>query len=106
MARGGHNAEVTAIRIWMPDCGEAGVIIATRDDGARVEFRGEPYSLWKEGDQSPMIALHSLLKTVNISQLHCGEIETLTPWNIEWGAILALFESALSGSSTSEADGR
>ncbi len=84
-----------AIRLWMPDCGEAGVIVATRDDGVRVEFRGRPYSKWQIGENSEMAQLHEILKTVNISQLHCGEIETVTPWNSEWNLLNEMFSAAL-----------
>jgi hypothetical protein len=80
----------------MPDCGEAGVIIATRDDGVRVEFRGRPYHLWESNEDTPMSRLHSLLKRVNISQLHCSQAETVTPWHTEWAEVSEMFLSAIS----------
>lgn len=81
----------------MPECGEAGVIVATRDDGVRVEFRGRPYHAWTEDEDSAMFRLHSLLWRINISQLHCGEVETLTPWHPEWRDVNAMFVAALQG---------
>lgn len=110
-ARGAHNPHsprailarvirtiincMSSLKLWMPECGEDGVIIAVRGDGVRVEFRGRPYSLWEIGEDSPMSKLHSLLKTVNISQLHCGEVETMTPWNKEWPEVYRMFTRAL-----------
>ena len=81
----------------MPDCGEAGVIIATRDDGMRVEFRGNPYHLWAADEDTPMSRLHSALKRVNISQLHCSQPETVTPWHPEWEQVSSMFLQALAG---------
>ena len=85
------------INLYMPDCGEAGVIVATREDGVRVEFRGNPYHTWQEDEDTPMVRLHSLLKRINISQLHCGATETLTPWHPEWEEVNAMFNEALRG---------
>ena len=85
------------IKIFMPNCGEAGVIVATRDDGVSVEFRGRPYHTWDEDEDSAMSRLHSLLKRINISQLHSNEIETLTPWHPEWIEVSTMFEEALLG---------
>ena len=67
------------IRLYMPNGGEDGVIIATRNDGKCVEFRGNAYSKWIEGESSPMYVLHSSLKRINISNLHNDLIETVTP---------------------------
>lgn len=83
------------IKLHMPDCGEAGVIVATRDDGVRVEFRGNPYHAWTAEEDTPMVRLHNLLMRINISQLHCGEVETLTPWHPEWEDVNVMFNEAL-----------
>lgn len=83
------------IKLFMPDCGEAGVIVATRDDGVCVEFRGRPYHAWVEGEDTAMSHLHGLLKRINVSRLHSNEIETLTPWHPEWGEVAAMFERAM-----------
>jgi len=83
------------IKLFMLDCGEAGVIVATRDDGMRIEFRGNPYHAWEEDEDTPMSRLHCLLKKINISQLHCNGVETLTPWHSEWSDVLRMFEQAL-----------
>jgi hypothetical protein len=85
------------IKLHMPECGEAGVIVATRDDGVRVEFRGNPYHAWTVDEDTPMFRLHCLLKRVNISQLHCGEVEIVTPWHPEWEEVNAMFCAALRG---------
>lgn len=84
-----------SLTLQMPECGEAGVLIATRDDGVRVEFRGRPYHLWDEAEDSPMFRLHSLLRRINISQLHCGQAEVMTPWHPEWPEVSRMFEQAL-----------
>lgn len=85
------------IRLFMSDCGEAGVIIATREDGVRVEFRGNPYHTWEIDEDTPMFRLHTLLSRINISQLHCGAVETLTTWHPEWREVSEMFNQALCG---------
>jgi len=79
----------------MPSGGEEGVIIATRDDGMRVEFRGNPYSRWVENENSSMFVLHSSLQRIDISQLHNGVVEIVTPWHPEWKVVSELFETAI-----------
>lgn len=79
-------------RIFMPNGGEDGVIVVTRTDGVVVEFRGRPYSMWQIGEDSPMYKLHSSLVQINISQLHCCEIEVVTPWHSEWSIIRDMHE--------------
>lgn len=79
----------------MPSGGEDGVIIAIRDDDVRVEFRGSPYSKWNVNESSPMYQLHSSLRRIDISQLHNGEIEVVTPWHPEWKIVSELFDTAL-----------
>lgn len=94
------------IDLRMPRCGEDGVLIATRDDGQTVEFRGKPYSQWEIGDDSPFIQIHSVLERVNISALHCGETERVTSHNgffPEWEFVNSMFEAALQGE-VSDAD--
>ena len=81
------------IRLFMPQGGEAGVIIATNSNGERVEFRGSAYSTWTEHEDSAMFRLHSALKRVNISNLHADGIETVTPWHPEWTEVETLFDS-------------
>jgi len=83
------------IRLHMPRGGEDGVIVATRDDSVRVEFRGRPYSLWDIGEDTPMTHLHSSFLRINISNLHCNETETVTPWHDEWEIVAAMFNTAL-----------
>jgi hypothetical protein len=83
------------IQLYMPNCGQDGVIIAERNYAERVEFRGRPYHLWDIGEDTPMFHLHCLLKNVNISQLHCGQIETITQWHQEWSAVNNLFQRAI-----------
>ena len=85
-----------SIALYMPDCGELGVIVATRDDELRVELRGAPYHQWAANENTPMSRLHSLLKRINISQLHSNQVETVTPWHPEWEAVSAMFAEALS----------
>jgi len=79
----------------MPNGGEDGVIIANRDDGLRVEFRGRPYSLWNLDEDTPMTRLHSAFRRINVSNLHCDETETVTPWHDEWEVVNAMFDAAL-----------
>lgn len=88
---------MTYIRLYMPKGGEEGVILATLDDKYVVEFRGHPYSTWDEKEDSPMYAVHSAIKQANISDLHCGRVETITPWHSEWDAIYKLVFEALQG---------
>jgi hypothetical protein len=85
----------SSINLYMPRCGEDGVIIAIRQDGKRVEFRGRPYSKWDENEQSPMYDLHSCLKKINISNLHSEAIEVVTPWHPEWETVETMFNAAL-----------
>lgn len=72
------------IRIYMPNGGEDGVIIANFNDDKRIEFRGNPYSQWDESESSPMFKIHSMIKKANISNLHADGVETITPWHSEW----------------------
>jgi len=88
-------ARTPYIELYMPSGGEEGVIVATRDDGVRVEFRGRPYSQWDLGESTPMYRLHSLLRRVNISDLHNGETQVLTPWHTEWDEVCAFVSDAL-----------
>lgn len=83
------------IDLHMPRGGEDGVIVATRSDGAKVEFRGKPYSQWDVGENSPMYRLHASLVRVNISTLHCSEVENVSAWHEEWPIVNAMFEAAL-----------
>lgn len=83
------------IRLHMPNGGEDGVIVATRDDGKRVEFRGRPYSKWEIDENSQMYELHAHLKRIDVSNLHCDQVETVTPWHPEWEAISKMFNNAL-----------
>ncbi|MDB6082227.1 MAG: hypothetical protein JWN43_108 [Gammaproteobacteria bacterium] len=84
-----------SIHLYMPRCGADGVIVATRDDGVRVEFRGAAYSDWDLGEDSPMYRLHSCLRRINISELHCGNVETVTPWHDEWEEVRGMFEAGM-----------
>jgi hypothetical protein len=69
-------------RIYMPKCGEVGVIIATCiETGFVVEFRGTPYSQWTEGESSDFCKVHDSFKRVDISRLHSDEVETITEWH-------------------------
>lgn len=86
---------MAAIALIMPRCGEDGVIIATRSDGVRVEFRGRPYSRWEIGEDTPMYHLHSCLQRVNISDLHCGLEQVVTSWHPEWLTVMRMFNEAL-----------
>ena len=83
------------IRLYMPNGGEDGVIVAIRNDNKCVEFRGNAYSKWGEGENTPMYALHSLIKRANISNLNSDVVETVTPWHAEWAAICQMFLDAL-----------
>lgn len=83
------------VRLYMPNGGNDGVIIASDSRGYKVEFRGRPYHIWDIGEDTPMFHLHSALKTVNISQFQNDEVETVTPWNAEWDEIKRLFNNAL-----------
>lgn len=83
-----------AIELFMTE--DQSVIVARRKaDGFVVEFRGRPYHLWEEGEDTPMYRLHSLLWRINISDLHAGRVEVVTPWHPEWDAVNAMFEAAL-----------
>ena len=101
MAR--DDPEFRSIRLYMPNGGESGVIIATSNTGLRVEVRGNPYSVWSEQESSPMSRIHSAIVRANIANLHSGEVETITPWHSEWNVVKALFieaiNSAISGNS-------
>jgi hypothetical protein len=79
----------------MPNCGDDGLMIATRDDGARVEFRGVPYHLWTAEEDTPFSRLHGALERVNVSALHADEVETVTPWHPEWPVVSAMVSEAL-----------
>lgn len=71
------------IILQMPRGGEDGVIFAKLVDKEverLVEFRGLPYSHWDIDDDTPMIRLHSSLKTANISDFQNGEPQTITSW--------------------------
>jgi hypothetical protein len=86
-----------AIHLYMPRCGADGVIVATRDDGVVVEFRGPAYQDWDLGEDSPMYRLHSCLRRINISELHCSNVETVTPWHDEWEEVRGMFEAGMAG---------
>jgi hypothetical protein len=85
------------IRLYMPRGGEDGVIIAWDEHRRCVEFRGPPYSQWhpNTSPDSPFYRLYSSLRTVNISDLHNGELQTITPWNEEYPFVRCLFVIAL-----------
>lgn len=93
MAR--DDPELSSIRLYMPNGGESGVIVATSNTGMRVEFRGSPYSLWSEQESSPMSRIHSAIVRANIANLHSGEVETITPWHSEWEVVRTLFIDAI-----------
>ncbi len=88
-----HKGSIT---LHMPQGGEAGVIVAIRSDGVRVEFRGRPYSMWDIGESTPMYQLHAKLKRINISELHNSQPQVVTPWHEEWDDVLAMFNAAIS----------
>lgn len=83
-------------RIYMPRCGEDGVIIVTSvDTGDVVEFRGTPYSDWQEGESSDFCKVHDSFKRVDISRLHSDEVETVTTWHgSEYEIIKKMFIAA------------
>jgi hypothetical protein len=86
------------IKLIMPRGGEDGVIIATLVKGEEervVEFRGTPYSQWDIDDDSPMIRVHSSLKTANVSDFQNGVQQTITKWNAEWNTIYAMVVDAI-----------
>lgn len=68
-------------KLYMPKCGEEGVMIVISDSGEKVEFRGTPYSKWKEGESSDFYKIHSVIKRVDISRLHSSEVEVCTSWH-------------------------
>lgn len=75
---------MTAFKIYAPRCGEDGVIIVTDiETDFRVEFRGTPYSQWEEGEASDFCKIHDSFKRVDISRIHCGEVEVCTSWHGE-----------------------
>lgn len=85
-------------KLYMPKCGEEGVMIVISKDGHKVEFRGTPYSQWKEGESSDFYKIHSAIKRVDISRLHSGEVETCTNWHgDEWVFIHQMFIAAEMG---------
>lgn len=85
-----------SFKIYMPKCGEEGVIVVTSNSGQTVEFRGTPYSKWIEGESSDFYKIHSAIKRVDISRLHSGEIETCTKWHgAEWEFISKMFTVAV-----------
>lgn len=82
------------IKLYMPEGGEAGVIVAFTEK-AVVEFRGTPYSKWEEGESSDFYKVHSAIKRVDISRIHCGEVEVCTTWHgEEYIFIKKMFEEA------------
>jgi len=95
VTEGEADVNVRSLRLFMPNGGEDGVIIAEANDGTRVEFRGNPYSKWAEDECSPMFEIHACLKRVNVSNLHSNMVETVTPWHPEWNFIHKMFLDAL-----------
>lgn len=87
------------IRLFMPKCGEEGVIIATdAETGFVVEFRGTPYSKWVESEDSAFCKVHSAFKRVDISRMHSCEEETVTKWHgEEYTFIRKMFDEATRG---------
>lgn len=83
-------------KIYMPRCGEDGVIIViSADSGDRVEFRGTPYSQWQEGESSDFCKIHDAFKRVDISRLHSEEVETVTSWHgFEYEFVKKMFIAA------------
>lgn len=82
-------------KIFMPKCGEDGVMIVISAAGDKVEFRGTPYSKWKEGESSDFYKIHSAIKRVDISRLHSSEVETCTTWHgAEYDFIHTMFIAA------------
>ena len=51
-------------------------------------------------EDTPMSRLHGLLRRINISQLHCNQVEVVTPWHPEWNAVAAMVEEALRSEAT------
>lgn len=87
------------VDLHMPDCGEAGVIIAMhgRKRRYRVEFRGPPYSKW--GDDlittaSPFYRLHAAIEGWHASPLHTGATVTIHDQHPDFRAVWALLEEA------------
>jgi hypothetical protein len=66
---------------------------------ACVSSSGGSLSPMAGGRGHAMSRLHGLLKRINISQLHCNGVETLTPWHPEWAEVTTMFERALQGGS-------
>lgn len=83
-------------RISMPRGGEDGVIILARSDQTIVEFRGRPYSQWDIGENTPMYRLHASLVRTDISRLHSGFTEVITPWHSEWKIVKRMHDEAIS----------
>lgn len=82
----------------MPAGGEDGVMILTRSDGIIVEFRGRPYSQWCIGEDTPMYRLHASLIRTDISRLHSGFTEIITPWHSEWEIVKRMHDEAICNS--------
>jgi hypothetical protein len=81
----------------MPDCGEAGVIVAVAS-GHRVEFRGPPYSRWDDGPEttaSPFYRLHAAIEGWHASPLHTGAEVAIHPGHPDHAAVAALWDEAL-----------
>ncbi len=86
------------ITLQRPRGGEDGVIITklvNKEVERVVEFRGLPYSQWDIDDDTPMIRLHSSLKTANISDFQNGDPQTITKWNAEWDVVYAMVLGAI-----------
>jgi hypothetical protein len=82
-------------KIYMPKCGEDGVIIVISASGDVVEFRGTPYSQWTESESSDFCKVHSAIKRVDISRIHCSEVEVVTKWHgAEYDFIHQMFVAA------------
>jgi hypothetical protein len=86
---------MSSYRIFIPDCGAAGVILLIDKTGYCVEFRGRPYHQWEEGENSPMFRLHETFRRVDISRLHSEQIETVTKWHPEFPVIDQMFKNAV-----------
>jgi hypothetical protein len=90
-----RNPEAMAISelcIYMPSCGEAGVIQVWQPGNRRwVEFRGPPYSQW--GDTpNDMQQVHDALEGWHATVLHQGEVLLIHDKHPDFMRILALFE--------------
>ena len=80
--------------VYMPDCGQAGVIqIWQPGEGKWVEFRGPAYSMWDDLP-CPMKLVHDTLDGWHTTVLHQGSVLLLHEDHLDFARIWKLYAGA------------